>query len=641
MRGNRLRRTLAAIMSAVLIWVTGFVALVPVYAESENDFDNTAVLDDLTDLDLTEFPANASGAPALLRFVEYCYSDDPSARTNYGLYVYVYNPSRLTFSTREGANELNIATSYGADGEPDDYESLPMKYCGTSTGTYSKLFYKFRVLNVEKVLENAVAHSKQSGERRYDVAGVQLWEEGKVNAEDYGISRKYFFSGFAKGYSEESTDRSTLSCRYNKLETVDLTVYHTNYRMSEECKAYTRQEVNSVYFAVPQHFFDDYGALQKIKAKWYEYKTTPVFVTSDSGALAALEPYIGVNIGEKDEGLKWRVLWEETKDTRPATGGGLDYLYYFAKDFNRKNGDRESFLSEKYYFTGIPLPRFDWLFDTDGGSYKGYQVPRERVIEYIENYTAARPLSNKVQGKYAADLFAESIDEERVKLLVDPSAKRGQIIQEIDAGEKINLFEYGEQSWWEKFIGRQPESEVTKTESPIAIVSPGDLNLSESSFCEKYLVNKADYEAVKSFCKTTLNQTGEAAAKPVIFHFARTDYYSSAARYDLVADFGESGYTLSDPDGYVAQETVFLDFDIITLTFRRGEKEKVIACVSSPIDIINGFDPPTSGLPFETKGSGCDVVQKIFSVVVLAFCLFLIWKVLVWLIDKIFKKDKK
>lgn len=117
MIGRKLRQTLAVIMSAVLIWVTGFVAHIPVYAESANDFDDTEVLDDLTDLELTEFPADASGVPALLRFAEYCYSDVPSERNNYGLYVYVYNPSRLSFSTREGANELNIATSYGADGE--------------------------------------------------------------------------------------------------------------------------------------------------------------------------------------------------------------------------------------------------------------------------------------------------------------------------------------------------------------------------------------------------------------------------------------------------------------------------------------------------------------------------------------------
>lgn len=93
-----------------------------------------------------------------------------------------------------------------------------MKYCGISTGRYSKLFYKFRVLNVEKVLANAVSQSKESRRAEIDVAGVQLWEEGKANARDYGVSLTYYYSGLQKGYAEESMDAPRLSCRYNQLK---------------------------------------------------------------------------------------------------------------------------------------------------------------------------------------------------------------------------------------------------------------------------------------------------------------------------------------------------------------------------------------------------------------------------------------
>ena len=50
---------------------------------------------------------------------------------------------------------------------------------------------------------------------------------------------------------------------------------------------------------------------------------------------------------------------------------------------------------------------------------------------------------------------------------------------------------------------------------------------------------------------------------------------------------------MSDVDGYVAQETVFLDFDVLSLTFDSGYREHVIGVVAEPIDIINGLTPPS------------------------------------------------
>lgn len=631
MRGikDRIRRTCAAIMSAVLIWVTGFVALVPALADGGTNFDNTAVLDDLSDLDLTEFPANASSDPAFLRFVEYCYSDDPTLRNNYGIYIYIYNPSRKTFSARDGANGLNVATGYGEDGEPSGYEILPLKFCAASTGIYSKLFYKFRLVDASKLLANAAAKSKEGGERRYDIAGVYLWEEGQANAEAYGISKTYYCSGFAKGYAAESADASTLSCRSVSLETVDFTVYHTYYRMEEEYKEYTRQDLNSVYFAVPQHFFVDDGALQKIKAQWFEYKTNPIFVTSDMDAFAALEPYIGIEIGEKEDELAWRVLWEE--EAHKAS-------YDFHKCYNR--------IDKSLYdtaFLGDYLSRFDWLFDTDGKTYTDYVIPRDRVIGYINSYTENHPLQEKVQGKYAANLFADTIDEDRIELLETPADGRGKIVREVDAGEKVDLWEYKDLTFWQKFWGKTPESEVSQTVDPIVIVNPADIDaLSKTVFCEKYLIDTKDYDDFKAFCKTAYAKTGDNAEQVVLFRFATTDYYSSAARFDKVANIFDDGYTLSDPDGYVAQETVFLDFTVISLTFRLGEKETVIAAVASPIDIINGLNPPTSGLPFESEktGLGCNSVKSIFSLILLALGIYVIWKAVAWVIDNLFARKK-
>ena len=53
-----------------------------------------------------------------------------------------------------------------------------------------------------------------------------------------------------------------------------------------------------------------------------------------------------------------------------------------------------------------------------------------------------------------------------------------------------------------------------------------------------------------------------------------------------------TGEACVNPDTYVAQETVFLDFDIIELTFNRNGSQWVIPVVSSPQDFINSVTAP-------------------------------------------------
>ena len=72
-----------------------------------------------------------------------------------------------------------------------------------STGEFSKLIYKFRVMDDGTLLRNARTQETDNGYRRYDIAGVQLWETGKDNAVDYGVGGTYKFTGYAKGYGTD------------------------------------------------------------------------------------------------------------------------------------------------------------------------------------------------------------------------------------------------------------------------------------------------------------------------------------------------------------------------------------------------------------------------------------------------------
>lgn len=75
--------------------------------------------------------------------------------------------------------------------------------------------------------------------------------------------------------------------------------------------------------------------------------------------------------------------------------------------------------------------------------------------------------------------------------------------------------------------------------------------------------------------------------KPVLFRFAVTDYYASTAYFD-----SHSNIFFTNADGYVAQETLFFNFDIISLTFRdEAGKDTVLGVVTDPLDIIPDIEP--------------------------------------------------
>lgn len=630
---HKIRKNIAYIFAALLLCVTtviggqGKLSALSVSADTvTSGFDDSPISEDLRDISILRYPKNLSGKYRLVRLTEFCYSERPFLAENFGLYLYVYNPTETELET--DYNTVTMATSYNPDGTPAVYDDLNLILLDCTT---NHRFYKFRIDNSQTILSMAQSYaSRHDGERRYDISDIYL-RPSSLEKDADGVSRTYYFSGYAKGCSDETVNESTLSSRYEGLETIELEVNHANYRMENTYKAYTRQEVNSVYFAVPQRYFDEYGGLQKIKSTWYEYKTNPVFVTSDEGAYNALTDYIGVDIGEKNENLKWRVLWEEL----PA---GRDEIIFYGS-YNRIFQTIES---AGIYYEGDYLSRFDWLFYTEGQSYEGYQVPREKVETYIQTYTNTHPSQTKLAGKYAENLFAESIDEERIQFLDNPADKRGKITQEIDAGDTFDLVQYKNQTFWQRFWGKTPELETTEENiSPISIVEPSDLELGKTAFCEKFLISASDYDAVIEYCSDTLSLSGENAAKPVIFHFAINDYYSSTARYDLVAGLGQSGYTLSSPDGYVAQETIFLDYKIISLTFRNNGTDTVVATVSNPLDIINGFDPPDDDRLWNNSN---DLIKKIIAIILLLLLIAILSPVLpliiqavVWLIALPFK----
>ena len=106
--------------------------------------------------------------------------------------------------------------------------------------------------------------------------------------------------------------------------------------------------------------------------------------------------------------------------------------------------------------------------------------------------------------------------------------------------------------------------------------------------------------------KSYYNSETKKGNKVILFRFADTDYYCTEARR----------YGDGNVDSYIAQQTVFLDFDIIELTFNKEGEYHVIPAVSSPTDIINKITAP----PVQMKWW-----EIVLAILLLVLLLIILW----------------
>lgn len=181
--------------------------------------------------------------------------------------------------------------------------------------------------------------------------------------------------------------------------------------------------------------------------------------------------------------------------------------------------------------------------------------------------------------------------------------QKGYSYYDFDADvdlQKLTSWQEGNPSFWDNWMnwglwdtifGGIPEEE-SRTISPIYTLKASDLNGSDEEIAERLLINAADVPALKSYYNDAVTVSGKDDEEKVVvlFRFATSDYYSAAVDImelrTILPDKHTSG------QAYRAWESVFMDFDIIQLTFNRDGVYKVIPVVSSPMDIVNSITPP-------------------------------------------------
>ncbi len=567
-----MRRLMFLILAIALLCGVIPTHSVCVYAENSTSYieayEKTNVFDDLTsaeNFNVNNYPENKNGQVSIINFVEFGYSSTGS-QDNYGLFIYLYNPQKLNIDTSSVQNKIQMAIGYNKDGVPNNYFKFQLQFLNASQEEYENLFLKFKVVDIE-IEGKTFVDRVDKEERRYDISGIEILQSSQNLPTEYGIGGTWKFTGYSNGFGDE--EESTLQATVNELETIELEVNSTYYRpdVVSSLGMFHQNTINSVYFAVDNRLIEEYGKLQKIKAEWYEYKTTPIAVVKDSTVKEALTEYLGQTIdngGRYDEDIPYGFY-----------AGKINNLPTYDYSYN-------AWTSSLGLISPQPainyLEKLNYIFSSNNASLTDFEIKEQDLLNYIYNYDLSYESGKLPINNISADLFQDTVDDGRIK---------GYNLKEIDSDDKFDMLSYdSNHSWWDKLLNYgfwAPETDGDlKNISPIQMVNEQNLEQSDEVISDSLLINLSDVPEFKTyfFEQKLLGKT------VFIFRFAQTDYYSASGAVM------SNGSKIPNGDMYLAIQTVFFNFDIIQLTFNREGNYTVIPVVADPINVIPDITPP-------------------------------------------------
>jgi hypothetical protein len=674
-RTSRLNYILAGLLSCLLI-IFIFLYTTDISARTAcadtsvtSAIDTSDVLDDLNrstingkPFALSDYGKSSDKDTQVLTFVEYCFSYYANAQDNYALYVYVYNPHPTNYNLTSNQNKIQFSVAGG------DYQKYAISFLSASTKSgYENVFLKYKVVLTSN-RKNAILSALESDERVYNVSGIELLVAGDNNATDYpatgegGASAnnnstyRYIYTGYAAGYGQKGQTSSTLSSTVSKSEGVGLDVKHTFYRTTSSATgADYSVQIDTVYFAVPNYFFDSYGILSNILAEWYEYKTKEIAVTSNKDFYDRISKnYIGDTIPDAkvtttsgktytldnagyDSNIYYGLIDDVTANTITTSNklGFIQYgermslgtVFYNYYDFsNMTMSDEEIdncgyFIPALYYlfYTNSTITNYDPYAEvTDNGG-----VSSNELYDYIMSYnkTHDNGYLDVKDGKISADLFEDNIDEARKIDNQYGKVQKGYSYLNFDVDTNVDILaQYNPSNGsyrdnkklygiW-KTLFKTYESIGENYQLPvIQILNDSDVagttTSARQTISDTLCVNYSDVKDLQNFYNENKDDS-----KIVMLRFAVSDYYACSMKIsygELPTIFADKAI---DGQAYIAQESVFLDFDVIQLTFNNGEVSTIIPAVSNPIDIVNAITPPNVVKSATTSGTSCIAQTK-------------------------------
>ena len=497
-----------------------------------SNVDKTDVISDLSDgvTDLTDYYQVES--VTFIDFYEYCYGDF----NNYELLLYLAIPSNYNIENNSSLNKIQISI-----GNSNTYYKKSLKLLD-----HNNNIYKFKVLLNNDDL-NYYKNVLDSNNRRYKVSGVELKFVNNANPEEFKIGFDYSYSGYAKGINEESKEKSTLKRTYQELTTLDLEVNSSVYRFHDNYGDFKQQDLNSVYFSIPNDYLEKYGEVSNISAEYYEYRLADLVVLKTSD-YEIFKDYVGV---------------KTTKDNHPEFALMFDYEGQVGTNTEYYNFEGAGFEGSEMFKPFEKTNLITILFD--GGENGDNEIKSDQILDYLYNYDKSYFNGSNYKG-ISNDLF-DGVDEGH-------TLGYNRInISSLDS-EDLLVYE-GNSSWdrfWNMVFNSNKEIDVPLIEKVTSSKTSGEVYIDEDDIndfntyvSESNLNNKTTY----------------------VLRYSLTDYYTYGLRDYRYGDISSVGR-----DGYVSKQSIFLDFDVISLTFEKEGNNTIIPVIANPIDIVGDTTVP-------------------------------------------------
>jgi|GEM_PF-4631079 hypothetical protein len=530
---------------------------------SQPKINTSGVLDDLTsaNVDLN----NLYNKMSLISFQEYGYSNFESKDDNFGLYAYIYNPDIIDIDINSKLNKISINNG-----------KYNLTYLDSAL---DKKYLKFRVYDYS--ISNAKTFN-----RSYCVSGFELVNNSIVT--EYQVGGKYVFTG------EYTTNN--LNCDVTDLETISSDVNSAFYRKKNS--DYHFDQVESVYFKIPNDFLNRYGNLYGVDFEYYRYRTGNIYVMNNAD-YALFSPYVGKSSLTNNPGYKicsstflnvpsW---YHYDYDASDSTQTNLSYLFNGGDDFGN------------YVVTGKTLIDYMKSFsDTFGGS--------THFCNYSEKLF--RTKENLINDGYTATQYNSIYGYKNIS--VDINSKVVFNSTTFDSNVVCNYFSNIFKS-----------NNLTYDYNSLVQLN-SDVNDSTKYTSDNYLLDSTYLNDVKTF------YTNNSADNGVyLLRVGHSDYYNQT-----VCDIKAGDSLAEGDDGYVAVEDVYLNFDIINFTLGKDGSYIKIPVVMSPTnvvaDIVN-YQDVTSGW----LSSLLSILKIILLIILSLLCVFLIFKIVKFFVH-LFKK---
>lgn len=557
------------------------------------------VLDDLKNavlngrsFDKADYTFTENRDTEILSFAEYGYSkSDPS---DYALYLYLYNPRALKIDITGNRHSVSFSAGKG------NIVKYDLAYVNQSTEEgYEGMFFKFKVAPTAEKRTALLFSALDPDERVYRITELELSVNGNIRA--FAVGMIFTYTGFAQGYGGVgAAPEGDLACKVDGFEDyAELKVKQTVYRPDGDYHEGKQSQLNSCWFTVPDEFFENNGALSAIVAEWYEYVTKPVLVTQQRELYDFLNTLHGGAMPKASEaGFGYMMYCVDVQDSKLFGAIKQYYGHYYSNVDELEpsyhwgdvlwNGGMKTGVDEEHPFAYDPTNPFSAIFITE--DYENCTISAERLENKLEDYSKELG-GEKYAGKFSAALFSDDVQTLHTF---------GYNHKEIRPDDPRKLFSnYTTKSTWEKFWGGYSVKQNLTVINAIAEVSASDLDGTDTEVAERLYINQNDVAALR----VDFEETKKTKDHVILFRYGESNYYSiptiSATMYTGDMEASEFDDKLAEKflknkkfDGFISQQTCYLDFDIISLKFKKGTVETEIGAVMTPQNVFSAVTPP-------------------------------------------------